>query len=144
MRRLLTMVLLAPSTLLIALAALGCGDSGASLENVRWILTEYAETDGSTAEALGSTEVDATFVDGNVSGTGGCNTYRGGYEADGASLSISPVSSTMMACDQPILDQETAFFAAMSAVASYEIENNNLVLMNDAGDTILVFSRSAE
>lgn len=144
MKRLFTMTLLVSGTILVALATGGCGGSSESLENTTWILAEYATADGSLTETLATTEIDATFAEGEVVGTGGCNSYRGTYEVDGDSLSFSPLASTMMACEQSIMDQETAFHAAMNAVVTYEIDNDSLVLKNEAGDTVLVFNQSAE
>ena len=43
----------------------------------------------------------ATFENGKVSGSNGCNRYRGNYTLDGGSITIAPAAATSMACGPP-------------------------------------------
>ena len=69
-------------------------------------------------------------ADGQVQGTGGCNSYGGPYKLDGAAIDIGDLASTMMMCaDQSIGAQETAFFTALSDAQTWQID--------EAGDLVL-------
>jgi hypothetical protein len=51
-----------------------------------------------------------------VSGTGGCNRYRAGYELDDGKISIGPVLATRMACpDDESSAQEQRYFALLES-----------------------------
>ncbi len=80
--------------------------------------------------------------DGRVSGRGGCNQYSGTVELKGASLILSQLISTKMACAPALMDQETRFLAALQAARSYKMnEDNELVLSDATGKPRLRFSR---
>ena len=68
--------------------------------------------------------------DGTLSGKAGCNTYSGGYKTNGNQITIGPLVSTMMACDQPagVMEQEAQYLAALQSAATYQIEGNVLEL----------------
>lgn len=122
-------------TAIVGLSA--CGPRGsASLEGTSWILNEL----GGSPPVEG-TEVTAIFAaDGNLGGSGGCNSYSGTYEADGSTLTMGPIISTMMACDTPIMDQETQYFAALGSTASYAISDETLTLNDSGGEALAVFA----
>ena len=123
----------------LAVTATSCGGGG-TVEGAKWMLQSYA-VDGELQSMIPASEVDATFADGTVSGTGGCNQYSGSYELDGEALSIGPLVSTMMACDQAIMDQEVAFMSALGAAASYEVSGDTLTVKDEAGTISVVFDR---
>lgn len=126
----------------LALAASACGGDDTALEGTRWVMTVYA-VDGSLHDALSTTSVDATFSDGIVSGTGGCNQYNGSYELDGDSLTVGMLASTQMACEQAIMDQELAYMAALQSAASYKISGDVLSIMDSSDAIVLEFQAAA-
>ncbi|MFN2136716.1 MAG: META domain-containing protein [Candidatus Promineifilaceae bacterium] len=115
--------------------------SGAlNLEGQPWLLTSFVDPAGQQAEALADTRVTIAFNNGEVSGSGGCNNYFGTYQLNGSSLTLSPMGSTMMACvPDDIMTQETAYFAMLGQVVSYEIVEGQLHLQDMTGQTIAVF-----
>jgi heat shock protein HslJ len=123
----------------LALAA--CGpQASASLEGTSWVLTEL----GGSPPVQG-TQITAQFAaDGNLAGSGGCNSYSATYAVDGSQLTVSQVVSTMMACDTPIMDQETQYFTALGSAASYEISEEALTLSDSAGAALAVFGPAPE
>ncbi len=122
----------------LLMALPGCGGDDTSLEGTKWVMTAYA-VDGSMQDALSDTAVDAMFADGTVSGTGGCNQYNGSYELDGDKLTVGMLAGTMMACEPPILDQETAYMKALQSAASFKIDGDMLGIMDASGATVLEF-----
>jgi heat shock protein HslJ len=121
------------------------GDGGKLI--LRFTVAEAAELTGTTWSATGinngkeavqslvaGTEVTAIFAeDGTVAGSGGCNSFNGTYTVDGAGIAFGPVASTKMACEQAVMDQETAFFAALAASSTYAISGDALELRDADG-----------
>ena len=130
------------TALIVALAALVTACTPAvraadappvDLDGTSWILVRI---DGQVVRA--DAEATLSFLDGKVQGIGSCNGFFGPYERDGERLSFGLLASTMMAC--PDMDLETSYLAALSSVAAYRVEGAELVLANDAGETVLVFA----
>ena len=54
--------------------------------------------------------VTLLLEDGGIGGSGGCNSYFGSYTLDGDAVTFSEIGSTLMVCDSPAGDVETAYF----------------------------------
>jgi heat shock protein HslJ len=112
----------------------GCGDDGGeaatapSFEGVPWALP---------------TGPSATFADGTVSGSAGCNQYTASYTVDGDELEIGTVASTNMACPPPADRVEREFLAALDRVASWQVDGGELVLADADGKELLRFREPA-
>lgn len=114
------------------------------LEATVWALASIASpgTDA-VSSVLAGTEITATFTEGTISGSGGCNDYNATYELDGVSLSIGPIGATQKACGTAVDNQEQAYFAALEATVSWAIEGNQLTLTDDQGQMLLAFTGRA-
>ena len=112
----------------------------ATLEGTLWQLTGYRDGDGVRSLVL-DTEITATFEDGSVSGAAGCNRYTASYTLEGEGLSVGPAASTRMACMEPagVMEQESAYLAALSAAASYAVERTRLTVYDTGGAMLLTF-----
>ena len=113
------------------------------LEGTSWKMARYVGADQNLTAAIEGTEVTAYFgEDGSLQGSGGCNSYQSSYETDGHSLTIAVPITTLMYCSEPegVMEQESAFFTALGVTSSYDIQDGSLVLMNEAGETVLVLS----
>lgn len=83
--------------------------------------------------------------EGKVSGSSGCNRYAGVYKTDGNSIVISsPLASTMMACPQEIMDQETAYLKALGDVKTYTATKDQLTLLDASGKTLMVYEAQSQ
>ena len=92
---------------------------------------------------LGDVVASATFTNGTVSGTSGCNTYNGPYKVDGDKLTIGPnLVSTQMACGPAETAVEKVFLERLPKVASYSIAGSTLTLADSSGEALLVFDAS--
>src|SRR5690554_1838413 len=98
---------------LLALATLlaGCGasTSASSLGDTEWELEELHGRD-----VLDDISVTLRLgADDELSGSGGCNRYFGTWETgDGQEIILQTTGATMMACEQPVMDQEQVFMDA--------------------------------
>jgi heat shock protein HslJ len=96
-------------------------------ENAEWTLESFGNADRPQPVSPG-TQITVLFnnSNGTVSGSAGCNTYSGGYKLDGDRLSISPLAVTLMACEQPVMDQEAEYLKALQAVQSSRVQEGKL------------------
>lgn len=109
------------------------------LNGTGWIL---ASLNGQPA--LEKVNVTLSFTDGNLGGSDGCNSYGGTYESDGPTLSIGKeITSTMMACEESIMDQASAFITALTQTASFTIEGELLTLMDANGQPLATLTRQS-
>jgi heat shock protein HslJ len=85
--------------------------------------------------------VTLSVVDDVVSGTAPCNAYRGDFSLGGDdSVEITNLALTLRDCGDPTMEAETEFIAALEAVDSADVDeddNERLVLNGD--DVRLVF-----
>jgi heat shock protein HslJ len=97
-------------------------------------------------ELLPGSNITAQFTtDGKVGGSSGCNRYAGSYASSGNSLQItSPLASTMMACAQELMDQETAYLTALSEVKTFSVTDDQLTLSDASSKSILVFKAQSQ
>jgi heat shock protein HslJ len=108
----------------------------ASLEGPTWTLTPAT----ALPVDLGDVVVTARFVDGMLAGESGCNSYRTPYLVDGSSLTIGPdIAGTAMACPEAETAIENAYLRALPMVASYEVEDSTLALIDGDGATLLEY-----
>ncbi|NGO52155.1 META domain-containing protein [Allomesorhizobium camelthorni] len=103
-----------------------------SIKGTAWRLSSLGGED-----AAASVVSTLTFNDdNNISGNGGCNSFGGKASFDGVKLKFSDVFSTMMACEQPKMEQEAAFLAALAKAASYTVEGGTLTLRDGSGTAV--------
>lgn len=112
----------------------------------RWDLTGYGRA-GEETPVLQDSRVFVIFSpDGNISGSGGCNRYFGGWgfvEGHPDVLRIWRTGSTKMACAVPVMTQEHRFLEELSRVSGYKTDGKELRLFYDGGKGVLRFTRGA-
>lgn len=113
------------------------------LEGTLWSLTSYTEG-GTRVDVPDEVAATARFADGEVTGSGGCNTYGGSFTVDGDTISIGPVRSTLKACMGPAMSVEAAYFAALEQTAAFRIDRSTLTLSDADGQALLTFEETQE
>jgi len=124
---------------LVAMAlTAGCSTGGRSegLQEPTWILSTL---DGQSP-VVGSVITAVFSTDGKVGGSSGCNSYSAGYQVRGENLTIEPAVSTLMACAEPLMQQESDYLAALSDTRTFDVAVATLTLRDAAGSPRLVFS----
>jgi heat shock protein HslJ len=141
MRRTLLILALVPAVLAVAgcnmLGIGGSAGTGGQIEG-RWVLTGYT-ADGAMAAVPADVTADAVFDAGQLSGSGGCNSFTSTYTLDGAKITIAQPASTLMLCEGAGGDVETAYFAALPTAASFTASAEKLTLFNGSGAAILEY-----
>ena len=117
----------------------GSAGNARAVETGRWILTSYRTAGGLRVVPAGVT-ADATFKDGTVSGSGGCNGYSGTCTVSGSTLNIRDVNATMMACDGPRSEVEQAYLAALPTAAAFTVTAGKLTILDGTGAVILEYT----
>ena len=114
------------------------------LAGTSWVTIFYNNGKQAVVSVALGTEITANFgADGKLSGSSGCNTYAAAYETSGPTIKIGPAASTMMACEQAVMDQETQYLAALSTAATYRIDGTKLELRTADGALAASFQKAA-
>ena len=112
----------------------------ASLDGSAWILTEL-----NGQPVLSEPLVTLNFSDGKLGGTDGCNHYGGSYTVNGSQFSAGQdIFSTLMACEEGIMQQASAFLSALTSAVKYEINGGKLSLLDENGAALAVFSAQSQ
>jgi heat shock protein HslJ len=136
-------VLMVPA-LVVLLAATGCsakGGSGGSqdpsaVRDVDWTLEQ------ATGEDVSSFNITANFGEENVGGFGGVNSYTAPCElSDDGSMQVGDVTSTLMAGSDEANAAEAQYFELLKKSAQYQVDGDQLVLLDGDGEEILRYQR---
>lgn len=133
------------TALLASVLVTACADDDASgaqqaaaIEGVPWVLASGAGVEP------GGPAPTATFQDGRITGTTGCNRYAGTYAIDGGRMTIEPGATTMKACPPPAGEVEQAYLAALGRVSGWRAEDDELVLIAEGAPALRFTAASPE
>lgn len=138
MRQLIVTTVALVATLGLLAACSSPGGTGGNIEGQTWKLTSQLVS-GSLGEVPAGVTADAAFKDGAVAGSAGCNVYNGPATVGDATLEIGPLATTMMACQPPASDVETAYLANLANAATFTATTDALTIYDGSGATILVY-----
>jgi len=103
----------------------------AEVLQTQWVL-EYFNTDAKAAgQDVTTQNITIKFeADGTLGGSGGCNSYSGTYTVSGQKMTISEkLTSTLQACEQSVMDQESLYFRLLPTVTGYNLNQGKLDLI---------------
>ena len=116
-----------------ALALGGCSGSSADLDGRTYTSTEVRGHD-----LVEGSQVTLTFEDGRVSAQAGCNTMNGAATWDGGTLDVAgPMASTMMACEQALMEQDQWLSSFLTSSPTLEADGQTLTLGDDSSGMTL-------
>jgi heat shock protein HslJ len=99
-------------------------DPKTQLVGKTWVLVSYGDPAAPTAAITGVKATSIFSADGKLNGFGSCNNYNSSYKLDGTTLTVGQIASTMMACEQPVMDQETIFLSALQKATRVNLTSN--------------------
>ena len=114
--------------------------SNNSLEDTKWELTSVKADDNDPKVILKVEDRKAVInfeKDSRVFGNLGCNNFFGTYKQKDNSLEIGQVGSTMMMCQDMIIEQ--AFVKALQNVKTYKVKENSLIFFDEKNIEIAKF-----
>ncbi|WP_417912084.1 META domain-containing protein [Candidatus Electronema sp. TJ] len=116
------------------------------LKGTIWRVVSYSNGQGGLSEVLSKgRSMTAVFsVDGQLSGSAGCNSYKAVFTGspESKSFSFDMIEVGAKQCPSPdIMEQEGGFMAALYASASYLLDDRALTLNDADGKPTVIFSR---
>lgn len=116
----------------------GCGGESAALLHGDWRITDIGGT-----PVIATSEPTMSFTPaGEINGNASCNRYFGSFSLTGEGLSFSQAGAGMMACDQPLMDQEGKLLAALETIRRFDIApNGQLRLLDEADQPAITLSK---
>jgi len=118
-----------------------CSDKSVDVLAGDWRLVSYGSI-ANPAPAMPAIETSLTFgKNGTVNGSVGCNSFGSDYTAGNGRISFGALASTEMACEEPLMQQESAIFQLFANSAAFKIEGNLLVITSSNGANAVVFAR---
>jgi heat shock protein HslJ len=108
-----------------------------------WDLFSYNNGKGGIQSVVIGSETTADFrADWKLSGSGGCNQYSAGYTTTASNgITITQPVTTLMACAEPIMQQETQYLSLLPQAAKYEISGDQLTLSDKTGTKLLIYKK---
>lgn len=109
-----------------------------------WQVTALLSGDA-LSSPLAGTELTAAFEDeGRLSGSSGCNTYRGTYTVEQGAIQIEDVAGTKKACAEPsgVMEQEAAYLALLGRAAAFTVDGRTLELVDVDRKRLVVFAKA--
>src|SRR3954454_1341261 len=106
-----------------------------------WTLQYFSEDAQAAGKDVTSSHITIKFeADGNLNGSGGCNSYSSTYTVSGQKMTISDkIISTLMFCAEPVMNNEQQYFRLLPTVSAYALKGGNLNLIYGDGATAMMF-----
>ena len=106
-----------------------------ALEGTTWDALAYNNGKGALQGLAASSAITATFgSDGSLAGNATINQYSTTYTTSGETMSIdAQIVATKMAGPADLMEQESAYLAALPKTATYTIEGDELWLRDSTG-----------
>jgi putative lipoprotein len=117
------------AVLLIVFGLSACADDTSDVLSGTWKLVSYGEASSLTGPIPGVDTYITFNADGSVGGNVGCNSLGGKYQVSGDRIVFSGMFSTAMACEQPLMTQETAVFGLLNGETTFTYEETNATLV---------------
>jgi heat shock protein HslJ len=127
--------------LLSAIILSACAQPAASLAGTTWKLVSYGPADKQVQAAQGQDFTLTLDAQGVISGNAGCNSFSGEYKAADGQFTTDKVASTMMACADPLMQQESAVFATLNGTSKYTLDKDTLSISSSDGLSKLIYTR---
>lgn len=126
--------------LIIMILSACTAKSADPLNDTGWILTEL-----NGQPVLAGPLVTLNFASGNLAGTDGCNHYSGTYTMEDSQITVGKeILSTLMACEESIMQQASEYIQVLQASFNYKIQGNQLSLLDDSQVVRAVFTLQSQ
>ena len=122
---------------ILALSLMGCGGAGSRsgdpLDGTSWTLMAYRKS-----KPIPGTTITATFEDGRIHGSAGCNSYSGSYKVSGDAIVVSDLAWTEMACLEPegVMEQETLIMGFLADAQTFRFVDGQLQVFQSDGEAL--------
>ena len=124
-----------------AFAFAACSPTASASLVGEWTLASYGDPASPTPAAP---DVETSIIfgeDGQVNGTAGCNGFGGDYSVGDGTITFGPLISTLMFCEGPAGEQETALFNVFFETATFTVDGDTLTITSADGSSVVVLAR---
>ena len=126
------------------IAAAQSGSLPPEMLGSEWTLVSLQSAPGTVQDTTGKGITARFDADGSVSGSGGCNNFRGGYTvASGQKITFTQFASTLKACEQEIADREQAYLTVLQGATSFTLDGSAGLQLTGGNGQILSYTKSA-
>ena len=135
MKRIFTYII--PAIFILAACTTGSSEEITGV----WRLVSYGNPSSLTPAAP---DVDTSIEfksDGTLGGNVGCNGFGGDYQVNGSAIEFEQITSTLMFCEGPAGEQETATLAVIGASATFSLDGDTLTITSADGSSAIVLAR---
>jgi heat shock protein HslJ len=106
-----------------------------------WKLASYGPA-GNPTLAAPDVETSVAFgSDGLINGTVGCNSFSGSFKVSGSQVTFDALASTLMACEDALMQQESGVFAVLTGTANFKMDGDTLTISSADGATAVTFKK---
>ena len=129
-----SLVALVGAVVLSLTACRGVGPfRGDPLVSTSWTLVAYGPS-----KPLAGTTITATFQNGQVRGSTGCNDYGGPYRVRGNTLTVGALAMTEKACLDPegAMEQEGIILRLLGEARTFQLNGGKLVIVSASGEAL--------
>ena len=130
----MVMVALAGALIVSLMACSGARSaSDDPLDGTSWTLMAYRKT-----RPIPGTTITATFEDGQVHGSAGCNSYGGSYQVSDDTITVGEIAITEMACLEPegTMEQEVMFVEFIQDAQTFRFADAQLQIFRSDGEAL--------
>ena len=93
--------------------------------------SQLVDLNGGQEPVLPDTEITLQIDGDQISGFAGCNNYNGAVNAQAdapQSITVGPLATTMMMCEEPVANQETVYLTRLGSAVMWGYEGGYLAL----------------
>lgn len=129
-----------PNSVTVAIGAdtfTGCGGEPVTLLLGDWMIAEI----NGKPPVTGSTPTLTFDAEGKLSGGGSCNRFFGSYVLSGEGLTVGDIGASMMACEEPLMDQELLILDILEGADRFEIGSDGALILHEGGEGRTIVAR---
>jgi heat shock protein HslJ len=109
-----------------------------TLEGGTWKITGFNNGRQAVVSPLSGTALSATFREGFVTGSAGCNTFRARYTVDADRIVVGPAAVTRRICSgDGVMQQEREFLSALQSATTWGFSGRLLDMHRADGERAL-------
>lgn len=118
-----------------------CGSANSNTIVGTWELVSYGPASSQTPVSIYTNTMVDFDKEGEVTGNVGCNSFGGDYKLNGNEIKFGTISTTLMACEEPINTQESSVLKTFTDTAMYEVNGDTLTITAADGDSLVILKR---
>jgi heat shock protein HslJ len=122
-----------------SLPAVGSAPTGDDLAD-----RAFESTEVTGHELVADTTIELAFMADSVGARAGCNSMNGGYSITDGTLEVGQMASTMMACSDELMAQDTWLSEFLSSGPAIALDGDTLTLTGDDATLVLEAVQPAE